>query len=486
MNPLHEAVRLLTKEEVRAFKLYIQKVDTSGQRKDVELFDLIRKSKEEYDEDAAFAKLYPSTGKNAFHRLKSRLLHDINRCVVDLELENNDTLKLLHFVSVVEIYIGRRHFQLAFWFLRKAETLAERIFRYDVLDLTYTYHIQLSQELSEIDPNHYISLRKANQTKLLRMRELDDLLSIAIHRTKHGQTWGGGDGELLALLQHTVEEFSSEESLKDNPMMRIKLFQSVSNILLNKRQYATLERFVHTTYEQFDKDGLFNRNTHDLKLLMLTYRANALNKIGQYQESLKQAELLGRAMLDFEGMLQDKYLFFFYNALTINYYKTDLDKAIKHLEEMRLNEKIKDTPFYALFIDMNMAFVWWEKGNPKKAIKYIVAATHHPAYKEAGAGLRLRIAIAELMIRLRLGDFEVMEQRVGQVRQDFSALMEDAAFRREKIFLELLAALNAHSGNRLPNDLRARVQDFVNAHATVEEKDAELIDYAEFLKEFLA
>ncbi|MFN8397080.1 MAG: hypothetical protein U0176_20825 [Bacteroidia bacterium] len=128
MNPLHEAVRLLTKEEVRAFKLYIQKVDTSGQRKDVELFDLIRKSKEEYDEDAAFAKLYPSTGKNAFHRLKSRLLHDINRCVVDLELENNDTLKLLHFVSVVEIYIGRRHFQLAFWFLRKAETLAERIF----------------------------------------------------------------------------------------------------------------------------------------------------------------------------------------------------------------------------------------------------------------------------------------------------------------------------------------------------------------------
>ncbi|MFN8397084.1 MAG: hypothetical protein U0176_20845 [Bacteroidia bacterium] len=75
---------------------------------------------------------------------------------------------------------------------------------------------------------------------------------------------------------------------------------------------------------------------------------------------------------------------------------------------------------------------------------------------------------------------------MGQVRQDFSALMEDAAFRREKIFLELLAALNAHSGNRLPNDLRARVQDFVNAHATVEEKDAELIDYAEFLKEFLA
>ncbi|MFN8397082.1 MAG: hypothetical protein U0176_20835 [Bacteroidia bacterium] len=47
-------------------------------------------------------------------------------------------------------------------------------------------------------------------------------------------------------------------------------------------------------------------------------------------------------MLDFEGMLQDKYLFFFYNALTINYYKTDLDKAIKHLEEMRLNEKIGD------------------------------------------------------------------------------------------------------------------------------------------------
>ncbi|MFN8397083.1 MAG: hypothetical protein U0176_20840 [Bacteroidia bacterium] len=39
-----------------------------------------------------------------------------------------------------------------------------------------------------------------------------------------------------------------------------------------------------------------------------------------------------------------------------------------------------------------------------KATATSAAATHHPAYKEAGGGLRLRIAIAELMIRLRLGD----------------------------------------------------------------------------------
>lgn len=485
MNPLHEAVRLLTKEEVRAFKLFIQKVDTSNIRKDVELFDFIRKSKDEYDEDAAYGKLYPAQGKNAFHRLKSRLLHDINRCVVDLELENNDTLKLFHFISVVEFYITRRHFHLAFWFLRKAESLAERIYRYDVLDLTYTYHIQLSQELSEINPDHFIALRKENQAKLLRMRELDDLLSIAIHRTKHAQTWGEGGTELLHLLEHTVEEFSKLEGLSENPALRIKLFQSVSNILLHKRQYATLERFVHNTFEQFERDGIFNRNTHDLKLLMLTYQANALNKIGQYQESLKQAELLGRAMLDYEGILQDKYLFFFYNALTINYYKTDLDKAIKHLEEMRLNDKIKDTPFYALFIDMNMAFVWWEKGNPKKAIKYIVAATHHPAYKDAAPGLQLRIAIAELMIRLRINDFEITEQRLGQVRQDYAELFLEHAFRREHTFLDLLAALNAQDPKHLTPELRSRIHDFVNAPTSVEEKDAELIDYDDYLREFL-
>jgi tetratricopeptide (TPR) repeat protein len=484
MNPLFEAVELMTKEEVRAFKLFSARVSMQTGRKDMDLFDMMRKKGDKYDESAAFSKLYSDPSKNTFHRLKSRLLHDINRSLVDQHLEENDILKLWHFLSVVELYLSKGHHELAEWFLRKAEILAMKLDHREAMDIVLGLFIRLSHIVADLDPGLYIQRRKANLAELQRMRELDDILAAVGYRTKTSQTWGDSGGELMQMLEATVKEFSESE-VTQNPALRIKMFQAVSRILLDRRDYVALETFVKQNYVQFEEERLFNRNTHEIKMQMLIYIANALYKNGKCEESLRYAELLGRAMKDFDAAFQDRYLFFYYNVLIINYYKLNIGKAIALLEEMQGNTVIMQTPFYALFVDMNMALALNQMKQYRKAIKYILQAGLQDAFHAAGPGLRLRISVAELLIRHRLNESEVLLQRLKQIQADFGSELVTKEFERERAMLQFLQLINMDGVEPRSPKVQRAAADFLAMPCTPEQRDTELIEYTEWVEELM-
>ena len=80
MNLLQEVVLSLNKEESRFFKLFAGRTNTKDERKDLLLFDFIKKS-DPIDEDKIATKLY-GENKNAFYRLKNRLLTDLNKSLL--------------------------------------------------------------------------------------------------------------------------------------------------------------------------------------------------------------------------------------------------------------------------------------------------------------------------------------------------------------------------------------------------------------------
>ena len=52
---------------------------------------------------------------------------------------------------------------------------------------------------------------------------------------------------------------------------------------------------------------------------MLTYLTNCLFKTRKYKQSLAYAEILKTGINEYDGFLKDKYLFYYYNSLIINY-----------------------------------------------------------------------------------------------------------------------------------------------------------------------
>src|SRR5262245_24117271 len=165
MDAVGTIINTLTKEEVRFFKLYHSRME-SGERKDILLFDYIRKNGPEYEEDKIVTKLYGDAGRNAYYRLRNRLLGDLSKCLLLQHFNEEDTLTAINQFALARFYGSRNHTGLAAHFLRKSEARAQALEHFELLDLVYGEFIRLSHELLDIDPESYIKKRKENQERI--------------------------------------------------------------------------------------------------------------------------------------------------------------------------------------------------------------------------------------------------------------------------------------------------------------------------------
>ena len=113
-----------------------------------------------------------------------------------------------------------------------------------------------------------------------------------------------------------------------NAKMKMKIYQSISSILLQKHDFQSLENYLKHTYKDFLKTKVFNQKNHNTKLQMLIYLVNCLCKNGKHEESLEKVQELKIEMQQFDKIHFNKYLFYYYNGLAINYNKLDKEKAI--------------------------------------------------------------------------------------------------------------------------------------------------------------
>ena len=190
MDVFYQIVDGLSKEEIRFFKIFAHRQGSEIERKDIALLDFIRKNPEKNDENKIVQKLYGKGDKNAFYRLKNRLIDDLNKSLVLQHNNDDEVLQLFQLLSLVRIYCSKSQHQIALSFLKKAEQKAKRIENHELLDSIYGEYIQLSHTLLNIDPETYITLRKENSLALARIRQLDDVLAVVSYRLKVTQNFG--------------------------------------------------------------------------------------------------------------------------------------------------------------------------------------------------------------------------------------------------------------------------------------------------------
>lgn len=481
MNILHQVIGGLSKEEVRHFKLYLMQTNSNEARKDIALFDAIRKNYADFDEEKFHKKHYHGDSKNSLYRLKNRLFDDINRSINLLYFDFDDSVSLLHYLILSRIYQRKQNFEIAFHYLSKAEKKGLAIESYELLDLLYADFIKLSQETMSVNPEIYISLRKENRKKLQKIQEIDDVLAVLIYRIKVSQGFDRGNQKILEVLQKTINEFSSKSDLKNNTQLRFKIYQSLSRILLQRHDYKSLEVYLLDTYGSFQKEKLFSKSNHETKLQMLTYLINSLFKNGKTQQSLHYAEKLKEAMEEFSGMLYDKYLFYYYNSLMINYSVSNKQKAIDILEEAKGMKAIKELPFYIVFIYLNLSVLNFGLKNFKTALKHLVFMSIQENFKSLDKAFQLKISISELMIRYELNDFEFIENRINQIRREFKDLLSEKLFIREQEIIKLIGAMLTTQSLKKDKVVQKKIASFLKLQLS--SSDSDIINYNTWLKE---
>ena len=79
METTQRIIASMNKEDIRHFKLYSTRMEYDYDRKDLQLFNLMKKEGEEFNDVTASKKLYPHGNRNAFYRMKHRLLNHLNK-----------------------------------------------------------------------------------------------------------------------------------------------------------------------------------------------------------------------------------------------------------------------------------------------------------------------------------------------------------------------------------------------------------------------
>lgn len=482
MNILPDVIGNMNKEEIRNFKLFINRTEKATERKDEVLFDSIRKQFPEYDEDKILKKLYNSEDKNALYRLKNRLFEDIGKSLMLHYYDANEYNIILNYLFLSRLFQSKGQAPTAYYYLNKAFRKANENEHLDWLDIIYGEFIKLSHETLEINPEEYIQKRKDNRSKLNKVQEIDDILAALIYRIKVSQNFAKQNTQILDLLQKTVNDFAKSKDVKNSPVLRFKIYQSVSRILLQQQDYKSLEKYLLKTFDEFTKEKLFNKNNHDTKLQMLTYLINSLFKNKKIDLSLTYVDKLKSAMEEFSKVLYDKYLFYYYNSLVINYSVKNIDKAIEILHEAKDNASIKKLPIYNVFVYLNLAVLNFDKKNFKESLKHLVKPMMQDAFKHLDEAWHLKLAVFELMIRYELNDFDYLEHKSERIRKEYSILLKKEEYSRQKQMVLVIDKMVKSDGIKKNKQLLKEINVLLDGIMLNSTSDTDIINYSDWLK----
>lgn len=480
MDVLNKIILDLSKEDLRFYKLFSGRYNVTSERKDLLLLDYIRDAAEKYDDKYIFRKLYGGKDKNALYSLKNRLIHDITRSLTVQYCYKDTILYIYHLLFLVRFYFMRSQFGIAKHFLKKAESEAKKIENYELLDIVYGEYVKLSHEILDINPEEYIRKRDEARKLSANILEIDNILAAVYYRLKTSQNFLEKENPILKLLEETVNSFSRDKNVKRSPKLRFRIYSAVTQILLQRNEYEVLEKYLLNTYEDFLKDKLFRKDNHGTKLQMLHYLVNVLFKNKKYEQSLKYTEIMHDAMKEFDNLLYDKFLFFYYNSLVINYSVLNKDKAISILDHLVSEQTLRKQPFYELFIYLNLAILWFEKAEFHNSIRSLNKLYTHAEYKNADNALKFKIAIAELIIRYELLDFDFLGTRINQIKKHFKEMLSKPEHEREKEFISILNKMIFVPELGKNKKLCSQVEKFIFSDITLNDK--EIINYSAWLK----
>lgn len=481
MDILHQVISGLTKDELRYFKVYAKRMGDTEGRKDFALLDYMRKKADAYSDDAAARKMYSGKDKAGFYRLKNRLQDYLCDYLTLHHTWKGDWNELSRHLCLYHIFLQKKQYKVALFYLRKAEQKAQKAENYEMLDVIYGNYVKLSEELFEINPERYIAARKNNADKLHKLRETDQALAALNYRLKLTQNVSGAKADTLKILDNTVREFTSDESLKKSKSFQTRIYRAISQTLLQQHKYADLEKFLKETYNMFLKEKWFDKDNHDTKLQILTYLVNAHFRTGKYTQSLQYAENLGNEIIAYNKVLYDKYLFFYYNSLIINYSALDKPKALNILEQFEKETRNKQNSYYDQFIHFNKAMLLHQLNKPDAAVRSIVKLYVNDNFKKADVAFKFKIAVAELIMQFDADDMQSYLLRSEAIKKQYRKLLTEGDFKRDKALLNLIDKMAVTNAYRRDAKLRNKVQAFISASVPATAIDSEMIKYAQWL-----
>lgn len=485
MDVLHQLITNLTKEEIRFLKLFLARTNENTERKDLQLFDYIRKTGKDYEEAPIVKKLYGDTGKNAFYRLKNRLQNDIHSSIFLQYHDKNVTTYVYYLIATAIIYYERGQYKIAHNLLSKSELKATNSKDYELLDYIYSMMIKYSLNIEEINPEYYYNLRKKNAEHLNKLKHIDEILAVISYKLKRVKSFSPEQNPIFSTLKKILDEISADVQLKNSPQLKFQIYETVSKILLQKKDYNTFEVYFLTTYLQFNENGLFNENNHFTKLQMLVDFANVLYNNKKYDRSLGYAEKLKEAMQEYRRKGWFDYNFAYFDLQIKNKMAVNINESIVFLEQLKTNPDFIKIPNYEQFLSVNLLKIWFWKKDFHKALSNLYKMYMYESFVKSGNKFRINAFLTEIIIKLEINDFEHLQNCINLINEELGSLQNMNHLNVELEFIQIIRILVQQPNLKRDKLVKKKIKKFA-IHADYYENNPDtIINCCEWVNAYL-
>ncbi|MCS6819224.1 MAG: hypothetical protein NZ522_04680, partial [Chitinophagales bacterium] len=186
-------------------------------------------------------------------------------------------------------------------------------------------------------------------------------------------------------------------------------------------------------------------------------------------------------LLEYNRMHYAKFIFFYYNALYMNYAKIDMNRAIEALDSLEREMKKLRNAYYEQFILLNKSTLLFELNRFDEAIRMLARLYINDSYQKASDSFKLKINTAELIMQWESGDMGVFKKRLKQVRKTFEISLSKKENIYDKIFLDIIEEMSKEGWEK-NHKLIKKAKQFISTLEKNEAEDTGLLNYARWLK----
>ena len=199
----------------------------------------------------------------------------------------------------------------------------------------------------------------------------------------------------------------------------------------------------------------------------------------KHTESLKYAKELYRALKEYDGYLEDKYLFYYYNSLVINYAVKDKKEALAVIQKAKKNSVIKKLPTYTTFIYLNTALIYYQQKKYKLSIKSIARLIQQEDFLLLDKSFQLKLYITELIIRSNINQEEIIEEKIEFIRGEYKSILSDKEFKRDNEVIDLISRLI------YDKEIDGDVKRILTYLSDDDSRDLDIISYNDWMRELI-
>jgi len=339
--------------------------------------------------------------------------------------------------------------------------------------------VRMSIQNTEESPSEIIEKRNENSQRLKLLQDLENNLAILSHEVKTTQNLTSKK-EITTWLNHTLKNTVKLSYVKNSAQLRIKIFQNLSRLMLLLKDYTSLENYLKSCLLEFENDKLFTKQTHEVKLQLLVYLCNASYMLDKHAQSVQYANVLHKAIFEFDKALYNQYIFYYYNILVNNYSKTNALKAIDTLEEAQNEKQIKNNPNQYFYVLNNLAILNFDLKKHKQASKFFSQMYVSQNFKSFDKSFVIKLQVFELINRLELHDYELCEKQLNQLYKLIEDVKEKESIKIDIAVLEVISQfLNRHDYKWRP--LKLAIQAFVKKFQNLKDGTG-LINYSQWVE----